>query len=248
MRYSHIVPATFLSRPNRFIAQVELEGEEVAVHVKNTGRCKELLVPGTTVYLEKAANSARKTPYDIVTVDKGGRLINMDAQAPNKLFQEWALAGSFMPGLTLLRPETTWGNSRFDFYWEAEGGPSGKPAPADETVRGGILDALLRRGFVEVKGCTLEEENWTFFPDAPTERGVKHLEELLLAKEQGYEATLCVVIQMAGVDGFSPNDRTHPAFGEALRKAAAGGVEILAYECDVKPDEICITTKIPVKL
>lgn len=226
MRYQNIVPARFLSRPNRFIAKVELDGEELTVHVKNTGRCKELLVPGATVYLEKAANPERKTPYDIVTVDKGGRLINMDAQAPNKLFQEWAQAGHFRPDLTLLRPETTWGRSRFDFYWESED----------------------RKGFVEVKGCTLEENNWTWFPDAPTERGVKHLEELLLARQEGYEATLCVVIQMAGVNGFSPNDRTHPAFGTALRRAVAGGVEILAYECHVTPEEVYITHKAPVRL
>lgn len=226
MRYANIVPAAFLSRPNRFIARVELGGQELTVHVKNTGRCKELLVPGATVYMERAANPERKTPYDIVAVDKGGRVINMDAQAPNRLFQEWAEGGHFRPGLTLLRPETAWGRSRFDFYWETR----------------------EKKGFVEVKGCTLEEGNWTYFPDAPTERGVKHLEELLLAKGQGYEAALCVVIQMAGVDGFSPNDRTHPAFGEALRKAAAGGVEILAYECAVTPEEVYITTKVPIKL
>lgn len=226
MRYQNIVPAKFLFRPNRFIAKVELEGKELTVHVKNTGRCKELLAPGAIVYMEKASNPERKTPYDIVAVDKGGRIVNMDAQAPNKLFQEWAEAGRFRPDLTLLRPETTWGRSRFDFYWET----------------------VEKKGFVEVKGCTLEVGNWTYFPDAPTERGVKHLEELLLARQQGYEATLCVLVQMAGVDGFSPNDRTHPAFGDALRKAAAEGVEILAYECAVTPEEVYITNKVPVKL
>ncbi len=226
MRYQNIYKATFLARPNRFIAKVLLDGKELTVHVKNTGRCRELLVPGCTVYLEKSDNPARKTAFDLVAVEKGERLINMDSQAPNRLFAEWAKAGHFIPGLTLLRPETTWGRSRFDFYWEAG----------------------ERKGFVEVKGCTLEEDNWTYFPDAPTERGVKHLEELLLARQEGYEAAVCFVIQMAGVDGFSPNDRTHPAFGEALRKAAAGGVAVLVYQCEVIPGEVYITTKVPVRL
>lgn len=231
MRYQNIQKAVFLSRPNRFIAKVLVDGVEETVHVKNTGRCKELLVPGCTVYLEKSSNPARKTVYDLVTVGKAGadgscRVINMDSQAPNRLFAEWARAGHFVPGLTLLRPETTWGHSRFDFYWEAG----------------------ERRGFVEVKGCTLEEGGWTYFPDAPTQRGVKHLEELLLAKQEGYEAAVCFVIQMADVRGFSPNDRTHPEFGEALRRAAKAGVEVLAYECNVIPGEVYITTGVPIKL
>ena len=226
MRYPNVHKAIFISRPNRFIARVLLEGEELTVHVKNTGRCKELLLPGCTVYLERSDNPARKTAYDLVAVEKGERLINMDSQAPNKLFEEWARGGHFVPGLTLLRPETTWGHSRFDFYWE--GGE--------------------RKGFVEVKGCTLEEEGWTYFPDAPTQRGVKHLEELLLAREQGYEAAVCFIIQIAEVRGFSPNDRTHPEFGAALRKAAAGGVEVLAYECKTIPGEVVMTQKVPVVL
>ncbi len=231
MRYQNIHKATFLFRPNRFIAKVLLDGEELTVHVKNTGRCRELLVPGCTVYLEKSDNPARKTAFDLVAVEKpledgGTRLINMDAQAPNKLFQEWAGAGHFHPGLTLLRPETTFESSRFDFYWEA--GTS--------------------KGFVEVKGCTLEEDGWTYFPDAPTERGVKHLRELIRAREQGYQAAVCFVIQMADINGFSPNDRTHPEFGKALREAQAAGVEVLAYECEVTPEEVYITTKVPVKL
>ena len=140
----------------------------------------------------------------------------------------------------MLRPETVFENSRFDFYWEA--GRAGFEPVSTE------VGGLLRRGFVEVKGCTLEEDGWTYFPDAPTERGVKHLEELLLAREQGYEAAVCFVIQMAGVKGFSPNDRTHPEFGAALRRAAAGGVKVLAYECEVTPEEVYITTKVPVEL
>lgn len=232
MRYLNIVPGTFLARPNRFIAKVLVEGVEETVHVKNTGRCKELLVPGCRVWLERSDNPRRKTLYDLVTVEKpleggGTKIINMDSQAPNRLFAEWAAAGQFRPGLTLLRPETTWGHSRFDFYWEM--GPD-------------------RRGFVEVKGCTLEKGGWTWFPDAPTERGVKHLEELTRARAEGYEAAVCFVIQMADVDGFSPNDETHPAFGEALRKAAAGGVEVLAYQCSVVPGEVHMTQSIPVKL
>lgn len=225
MRYAQVLPARFLARPNRFIAQVELDGRVETVHVKNTGRCKELLVPGATVYLEKAQNPARKTPYDLIAVDKGGLLINMDAQAPNKVFGEWAAAGG-IPGLTLLRPETTWGSSRFDFYWE-----SGR-----------------ERGFVEVKGVTLEVEGGAFFPDAPTERGVKHLHELKAARQQGYRAAVCFVIQMKGVDFFSPNDATHPAFGQALREAAAAGVEVWAYDCAVTPDTLALSAPVPVRL
>ena len=165
MQYHRIVPATFRSRPNRFIAEVELAGGELEqVHVKNTGRCRELLAPGARIYLEGSDNPARKTRYDLVAVEKGDRLINMDAQAPNQVFGEWAGAGQFVPDLTLLRPETTWGKSRFDFYWEAAGG---------------------RRGFVEVKGVTLEENGAVYFPDAPTERGVKHVEELAACLAEG---------------------------------------------------------------
>lgn len=235
MRYKHIYKATFLTRPNRFIAKVLLDGREETVHVKNTGRCKELLVPGCTVYLERSDKPERKTAYDLVTVEKavpqGVRLINMDSQAPNRLFEEWAKGGNFVPGLTLLRPETSWGHSRFDFYWEAES-----------------TGAQRRRGFVEVKGCTLEEGGWTYFPDAPTERGVKHLEELVSAGAQGFEAAVCFVIQMGGVRGFSPNDRTHPEFGKALRRAALEGVKVLAYECEVQVGEVRMTKPVPIRL
>lgn len=226
MQYENIRPAVFRSRPNRFIAKVEIDGQEETVHVKNTGRCKELLVPGRTVWLEKGTNSNRKTKYDLVAVDKDGLLVNMDAQAPNKVFAEWANAGNFVPGLTLLRPETSWGKSRFDFYWEAGG----------------------RRGFVEVKGCTLEEDGYCRFPDAPTERGVKHLNELAACMSDGYEAAVCFVIQMEGMKQFSPNDATHPAFGDALRAAHAAGVQVLAVGCHVEPDRLEITHAIPVVL
>ncbi len=226
MQYDAVRPARFLARPNRFIARVELDGREETVHVKNTGRCRELLIPGRTVWLEEARNPARKTKYDLIAVDKDGLLVNMDAQAPNKVFGEWAAAGHFVPGLTLLRPETTWGKSRFDFYWEAG----------------------ERKGFVEVKGCTLEEGDLCRFPDAPTERGVKHLHELCACMAQGYEAAVCFIIQMEGMKSFSPNDDTHPAFGDALRAAHAAGVQVLALGCDVTPDTLTVTHTVPVAL
>lgn len=227
MQYSSVTPATFLSRPNRFVARVLLDGEPQTVHVKNTGRCRELLVPGATVYLAAGDNPARKTKYDLVAVEKGPLLVNMDSQATNKVFAEWARTGAFHPGLTLLRPETVWGNSRFDFYWEAADG---------------------RKGFVEVKGVTLEEGGHARFPDAPTLRGVKHLEELARCRSEGYEAAVCFVLQMAGMVDFAPNDITHPAFGEALRRAAEHGVEVLAMECDVAPDSLTLARPVPVKL
>ena len=226
MQYANIRPAVFLSRPNRFIAKVSMDGQEETVHVKNTGRCRELLLPGRTVWLEEGTNPNRKTKYDLIAVDKDGLLVNMDAQAPNRVFGEWAQAGGFVPGLTLLRPETTWGKSRFDFYWEAGN----------------------RKGFVEVKGCTLEEDGFCRFPDAPTQRGVKHLNELAACMADGYEAAVCFVIQMEGMKSFSPNDATHPAFGDALRAAAKQGVQVLAVGCHVEPDRLEITHTIPVVL
>lgn len=226
MHYHSIQRGVFLARPNRFVAHVELAGEPVVCHVKNTGRCRELLVPGAAVYLEESDNPARKTRYDLVAVEKGARLVNMDAQAPNKVFGEWAGAGGFRPELSLLRPETTFGHSRFDFYWESS-------------------DA---RGFVEVKGVTLEENGVVRFPDAPTQRGVRHLEELMAARAAGYQAAVCFVIQMEGVTGFRPNDATHPQFGAALRRAAQAGVEVLAVDCRVSPDSLEILSRIPVCL
>ena len=226
MQYQRIEKGRFLSRPNRFIAHVELDGSTEVVHVKNTGRCRELLIPGATVYLEKSDNPARKTQYDLIAVEKGTLLVNMDAQAPNQVFREWVEAGNFQEGLTLLRPETTWGDSRFDFYWEAGD----------------------RRGFVEVKWVTLEEDGHACFPDAPTERGVKHLNELARCQADGYEAAVCFVLQMAGMKDFAPNDRTHPAFGDALRQAAQAGVRIMARECIVTPDSLTIGAAVPVLL
>lgn len=226
MQYGKILPARFLSRPNRFVARVEAEGEELVCHVKNTGRCRELLVPGATVWLEESPNPSRKTKFDLIAVEKGDRLINMDAQAPNKVFGEWASAGGFREGLTSLRPETTYGSSRFDFYWESS----------------------KSRGFVEVKGVTLEEDGIVRFPDAPTLRGVKHLDELVKAHEAGYEAAVCFVIQMENVRWFAPNDETHPEFGQALRRAAQAGVEILAMDCAVTPQSLTIGKSVPIRL
>ena len=227
MRYAHIQKAIFLDRPNRFVAHVELAGERVVCHVKNTGRCRELLVPGATVYIQECCDPRRKTRYDLIAVEKGSLLINMDAQAPNQVFREWAESGGFLPGLTKLRPETTWGKSRFDFYWEL---------------------STERRGFVEVKGVTLEEDGHARFPDAPTERGVKHLEELIACRSEGYEAAVCFVLQMAGMKDFAPNDVTHPAFGEALRRAAQAGVQVMARECVVTPDSLVMGKEVSVLL
>ena len=226
MRYGEVKRGRFLARPNRVVAHVELEGERVVCHVKNTGRCRELLTSGAAVYLERAENPARKTPYDLIAVEKGDLLINMDAQAPNKVFGEWAAAGRFLPGLTALRPEFTWEDSRFDFRLETPAGPC----------------------FVEVKGVTLEENGRALFPDAPTERGVKHLRGLARAVEQGYRAAVFFVVQMKGPKSFSPNDATHPAFGEALRRAAAAGVEIYAYDCRVTPSSLALDAPVEVLL
>ena len=226
MTYPNSIPARFLSRPNRFVAQVELDGVETSVHVKNTGRCRELLVPGARVWLVKSDNPSRKTAYDLVAVEKGDRLINMDSQAPNAVFGEWAQAGCFVPGLTLLKPEYKHGDSRFEFYWEAGD----------------------RKGFVEVKGVTLEQNGAVYFPDAPTQRGIKHLHGLTTCLDEGYEAAVCFVIQMEQADFFSPNDETHPAFGEALRQAHAAGVRVLALSCSVTPDSLSISAPVPVRL
>lgn len=233
MRYDNIVPGTFLSRPNRFIAHVETGGEAAVCHVKNTGRCRELLIPGGLVYLQDFGPepAGRKTRYDLIAVKKerpsGPLLINMDAQAPNKVFAEWARTGKFRPDLTLLRPETVFGASRFDFYYETAAGA---------------------RGFVEVKGVTLEENGRALFPDAPTERGVKHLEELVRARKQGYAAHVCFVIQMAGMTAFSPNDAAMPTFGAALRRAVDAGVDAFAVECAVTPETLEITGRVGVRI
>lgn len=215
-----------MDRPNRFIAHVEIGGKVETVHVKNTGRCRELLQPGARVYLEESDNPTRKTRYDLVKVYKGERLVNMDSQAPNKVVQEYIEQGKLFEDVTLLRPETTYGKSRFDFYVEAGG----------------------ERIFIEVKGVTLEEEGVVRFPDAPSERAVKHVEELIAAKEDGYQVYVIFVIQMSGVKYFTPNDTTHQAFGDALRRAAKEGVRVLAYECRVTVDGLEISKEVEVRL
>ena len=227
MQYDHIVKGTFRARPNRFIALVEIDGREEVCHVKNTGRCRELLVPGATVYLDHSDNPKRKTAYDLVAVEKGTRLINMDAQAPNRVFAEWAAGGGFLPHLRSIRPEVTFGASRFDFRLETE--------------EGKVI-------WVEVKGVTLEENGLARFPDAPTERGVKHIQELQRAAEAGDGAVLFFVVQMEGIQSVQPNDATHPAFGAALRQAAKQGVQVLARGCRVEPSCLEIAEEIPVVL
>jgi sugar fermentation stimulation protein A len=226
MLYQAITRGIFLDRPNRFIAHVETAEGVQTVHVKNTGRCRELLVPGTTVYLERGTNPARKTPYDLVAVETGNRLINMDAQAPNRVFAEWAASGGFRPDVAAVRPEFRYGESRLDFCLETPAGPH----------------------LVEVKGVTLEENGFARFPDAPTERGIKHIHELQRAAAEGFAATLFFVVQMENIHSVAPNDDTHPAFGETLREAAAHGVQVLAYDCAVTPDSLAIRRPVPVIL
>ena len=219
MTYSTpVVKAKFLSRPNRFIALVELNGETVTVHVKNTGRCKELLPPGATVYLAAAENPLRKTPYDLVAVEKvcpdGNTLfINMDSQAPNAIAAEWLSQSGLFPTEATFKREVTHGASRFDFC---------------------ITHGEGTTSYLEVKGCTLEREGIAYFPDAPTERGVKHIKELTALSREGQSAFILFVTQMKGVTSLRPNDETHPAFGEALREAREAGVHVLAVDCVVK--------------
>ena len=226
MRYTNIMAGKFLARPNRFIAHVEIAGREEIVHVKNTGRCKELLLPGATVYVQHFPEGKRKTKYDLIAVEKQNLLINMDSQAPNKVVQEWLMEQEPFGKITYLKPECKHGDSRFDFYLETE----------------------AKKMFIEVKGVTLEENGVVLFPDAPTERGVKHVQELCHSLEQGYEAAIIFVVQMSGSRYFTPNRRTHAAFATALEQAAASGVQLLALTCAVTPDSLTINGKIPIHL
>jgi sugar fermentation stimulation protein A len=230
MKYNEVIKAKFLSRPNRFIAYCEVDGKKETVHVKNTGRCRELLVPNATVYLSVSDNPERKTKCDLVAVEKeterGKILINMDSQAPNTAAHEWIESGGiFGEGFTVRR-EVTYGKSRFDLYVEQGD----------------------RKAFVEVKGVTLENDGIASFPDAPTERGIKHINELISAKNDGYEAYILFVVQMKGIHTFTPNDETHKAFGDALRHAAESGVRILVYDCRVTPGEMVVDAPVNVKL
>ena len=225
MKYNNIIEANFIERPNRFIAYVDIAGERTKVHVKNTGRCRELLLDNAPVYLEKSGNPDRSTAYDLVTVEKAGRLINMDSNAPNKVVAEWLKAGGLYRDISLVRPETSFSNSRFDFYVENTSGV---------------------KAFIEVKGVTLENDNVAAFPDAPSERAVKHVEELIEAHEQGYETYIIFVVQMKDVSRVEPNWGTHPAFGKALQKARSAGVHLLAYDCLVEVDSLEIHEEVPV--
>ena len=226
MKYRNMEPAIFLERPNRFIAYVEQAGKREICHVKNTGRCRELLLPGAELYVQRSDNPNRRTALDLIVVRKGNELVNMDSQAPNRVVEEWLRAGNLCGPDAFVKPECKYGNSRFDFY----------------------IEDGERKLFMEVKGVTLEEDGIARFPDAPTERGVKHIQELMECRKAGYEAYLFFVIQMKGVHVLEPNDRTHPAFGEILREAAKAGVQVLAYDCLVKPDELVIDRQIEVRL
>ncbi len=223
MEYSHMVSGVFLSRPNRFIAHVEIGGTEEICHVKNTGRCRELLPSGAQVWCQQFDNPARKTKFDLISVQKGNRLINMDSQAPNAAAKEWLLSGG-LGEITDLRAEVRHGDSRFDFAFQKEGKPC----------------------FLEVKGVTLENDGVCVFPDAPTQRGTKHLEGLARAVEEGYGTYALFVIQMEDVQYLHPNDKTDPAFGAALRKAAESGVQIIAMDCHVTQNSMIIRKRVPV--
>ena len=215
MTYNDVVKAKFISRPNRFIANVELDGKKLVVHVKNTGRCKELLIPGGTVFLEKAKNLERKTPYDLVAVEHDGKIINIDSQAPNIVVKEYLES---LNEYDYIKPEYKYGNSRIDFYMEKD----------------------TKKYLMEVKGCTLFRGGYGLFPDAPTERGAKHLRELTMAKSQGYEAIIAFVIQGEGIRKVLPNAETDPQFAKAFEEAVAAGVQVWFLGCRITPDTISI--------
>lgn len=226
MTYTNTLPGIFLSRPNRFIAHVEIDDETIIAHVKNTGRCGELLISGTRVVLQKSDNPEHKTAYDLIAVWKGERLINIDSQAPNKVFLEYLQSGQYIDGVTHIKPEARYGVSRFDFY----------------------VEAGERRIYIEVKGVTLEENGVVLFLDAPTERGVKHLKELAQCVMKGYEAHVVFIIQMNDVRYFTPNNKTHPAFGEALTAAEQAGVNVAALDCTVAENSLVIGKSVQIKL
>jgi sugar fermentation stimulation protein A len=216
MEYKNIKQAKFLSRPNRFIANIEIGGKTEICHVKNTGRCKELLIPNASVLVRESDNNNRKTKYDLISVYKGKRLVNIDSQAPNKVFHEWMLDNNLFGEITLIKPEYKYNNSRFDFY----------------------IETAAKKIFIEVKGVTLEENGIALFPDAPTERGIRHITELCQSIRKGYEAYMVFIIQMKDVLYFTPNIKTHKAFGDALINAEKQGVKIIALDCEVKKTSI----------
>ena len=225
MEYANMVEGRFVARPNRFIAHIEIDGNVEICHVKNTGRCRELLPPGAKVWCQYSDNPNRKTKYDLIAVQKGDRCINMDSQAPNMAAREWLISGG-LGQVAELKGEYTHGNSRFDFSFLKDG----------------------KRCFLEVKGVTLETDGVCAFPDAPTERGAKHLRELTQAVADGYGAYVLFVIQMANVEYLHPNDATDSAFGKALREASAAGVQVLAVDCAVTPETMVIGQFVPVLL
>lgn len=222
MIYDNIVKGKFISRPNRFIANVEIMGKKEVVHVKNTGRCKELLTAGATVFCEKSNNPNRKTKYDLISVYKGERLINMDSQAPNKVFYEYLQSGKCYKDLTYIKGEYTYGDSRIDFYCESE----------------------EEKFLIEVKGVTLENDGVVMFPDAPTLRGIKHIDELIKAKKTGYRTAVAFVIQMDNIKYFTPNNEAHKDFADALKRAEKAGVEILCLDCTVTENTLKINDKV----
>ena len=226
MIYNNIYKAKFLNRPNRFIAHIEIDGKEEIAHVKNTGRCRELLTDNATVFVQKSDNPNRKTQYDLIGVLKGEKMINMDSQIPNKVFGEWAQNSGFFGDLTLVKAEKTYGSSRFDYY----------------------LETAKDKIFAEVKGVTLEKDGVVLFPDAPTERGVKHINELCQCVKDGYKAYIFFIIQMDDVKYFTPNRETHPAFADALKTAAANGVGVYALSCKVTANSIVADKFVEVKL
>ena len=226
MRYNDIYEGVFIERPNRFIARVDIGGEEKVCHVKNTGRCRELLTSGTRVILDRSPVRERKTEYDLIAVYKGDTLFNIDSQAPNKVFGEWLRRCDYFGDITLIKPEVTYRNSRFDFY----------------------VEAAKRKIFIEVKGVTLERDGVLLFPDAPTERGAKHLSELSEAVDDGYEAYVFFIIQTKSCKYFTPNDQTDPLFAERLRTAAKKGVGICALTCNVTPDSLTVNDFVEIRL
>ena len=226
MKYNKTVKAEFIERPNRFVAKVKLDGEEIYCHVKNTGRCRELLKSGADVWLEDSEKPNRKYRYSLVSVRKGERMVNMDSQAPNKAVGEWLKNGGLFKDIKLLKPESKYGSSRFDFYCEYED----------------------KKAFIEVKGVTLENENIVSFPDAPTERGARHVSELIECINDGYEAYIIFVIQMQNVLYFTPNEDHDPLFARTLRQAQQAGVNIIAADCFVSDSEMVIEDFIEVKL
>lgn len=226
MIYEDIIAGNFISRPNRFIAKVNINGNEETVHVKNTGRCKELLTENAKVFCQHFNNNKRKTNYDLISVYKGDRLINMDSQAPNKVVYEFLLSEILFTDIEEIKPESKYKNSRFDFY----------------------VKTKSKEVYIEVKGVTLEENGIVLFPDAPTQRGIKHINDLIDAEKDGYEAYIIFVVQMENVKYFTPNIKTHPQFGETLKKAKENGVNILCYDCKVTESALDINKRVDVKL